>query len=165
MSAGFDGRKARREYLERVVRIYARAAGGSALCVGLAGAITIAGLCLLYWMGIDFGQRQANEPILPVALFFLIVFVTACVLGHRMETMMEKAQEAAAREYVPPVHTATLPAEEVLLRGSERPVLPESDSLLRAAHSSQAAAAHELLRPETESLPEPHPQAVVEGEL
>lgn len=49
--------------------------------------------------------------------------------------------------YVPPVTPDTLPAEELLVRGAERPPTEESIVLLRAAGESVETPAEELLRP------------------
>ena len=55
--------------------------------------------------------------------------------------------------YVPPVaeQTAALPAEDILLRGSDRPAANPAE-LLRAAHAGMAGPAGELLRSTDEAV-------------
>jgi hypothetical protein len=51
--------------------------------------------------------------------------------------------------YVQPVTINTLPAEEVLVRGSEEPIQEQSTSLLRAAGERDEFPVEELLRAST----------------
>ena len=48
--------------------------------------------------------------------------------------------------YVPPVTSDTLPAEEVLVRGSEEPTQEQSKVLLRGTECSMGTGEQELLR-------------------
>jgi hypothetical protein len=55
------------------------------------------------------------------------------------------ASKAACVPYVPPVTAATLPADEILVRGAEAPPVAQSNVLLRAAHGLETPN-EELLR-------------------
>ncbi len=60
---------------------------------------------------------------------------------------MGKAIDEIARiPYVPPVIADNLPAEIILVRGSEEPSVGQSDVLLRAAQQVQETAKEELSR-------------------
>jgi hypothetical protein len=81
---------------------------------------------------------------MPEVIGFLIVGITGFA-GAR-----SRVRKAKALPYVPPVHKqiAALPAEEILVRGSDQPAaLPEE--LLRAAHEGVVESAAELLRAES----------------
>ncbi|HZT43847.1 MAG TPA: hypothetical protein VFA07_16895 [Chthonomonadaceae bacterium] len=54
--------------------------------------------------------------------------------------------EAKQLPYVPPVTPDTLPAEEVLVRGSEEPTQEQCNVLLRSADGSTGTGEQELLR-------------------
>ena len=54
-------------------------------------------------------------------------------------------QAAKRLPYAPPVIADTLPAEEVLVRGSEEPLQEQSNVLLRCADGDRGARERELL--------------------
>ncbi len=53
---------------------------------------------------------------------------------------------AKSNPYVPPVTPDTLPADEILVRGSEEPPVAQSEVLLRAAHRGKETPKEEWLR-------------------
>jgi hypothetical protein len=144
-----DRRKLRRDYLWKAGQIYAKAIAAALLYVFIAGAVTITGLCLLYWMGIDMGHRQDDQPAWPIALFFLLVFSAAIWSQKRVEALVDQAKEQAEAAHVPPVDTANLPDEEVLLRGSETNISQNTEELLRPANGNKETPVNELLHPVT----------------
>jgi len=56
------------------------------------------------------------------------------------------SSEAEKLPFVPPVTADTLPAEEVLVRGSEEPAQEQSKILLRGTNGSGGTREQELLR-------------------
>ena len=134
----------RRESLCKIAKICIRAVAGSLLCICIALAIAITGIILLYRLGIDLSHSRANEPVLPVALFFLAIVIAATVLGPRAEAIIETAIEEAANYDLPPVSAEILPSEAILLRGSQVS-LASPQELLRPV-GKQDTPAEELLR-------------------
>jgi hypothetical protein len=63
-----------------------------------------------------------------------------------VRSIRKARQEAKQLPYVPPVTANTLPAEEVLVRGSEEPTQEQGKVLLRGADGSAGTGEQELLR-------------------
>jgi hypothetical protein len=124
MSQLTDRKKLRQKYLTRKFRAIAHAG----LAWGMACAIVIGYLCWL--QGCD-NARYGVEPVIWVTLYFL-------VRGRSC------AREVSAMRYVPPITPDTLPADEILVRGSEAPT-DHSEILLRAA-KEQETPKEELVR-------------------
>jgi hypothetical protein len=59
--------------------------------------------------------------------------------------LVQKADEAATLPYIPPVTPDTLPAEEMLVRGSEEPQAG-SETLVRPSTATRETPAEQLLR-------------------
>ena len=134
-----DAARKRREYLRKK-------AVGSVLVV--LAVLFCAPLAVLTFVGV-FGflnVRLRSEIILQAILLLvsssLLIWVSRA--AGRINTNINSL------DYVPPVHEqiAALPAEEVLLRGSDQPTAAP-DELLRAARTGTATDAEELLRAES----------------
>lgn len=129
--------KKRREYVKRKVVAYTLMT--LSILVAIPCALLAVVLFLLAIVGILDG------------IFWEGIFWPALKLGDLALRFSESAQKAhgEARQlpYVPPVTPDSLPAEEVLLRGSQEPLQEQGKTLLRAADGSSAdTPEQELLR-------------------
>jgi hypothetical protein len=131
-----DRAKMRREYLRKkssIIFLYFLGGGTMLFC-------SILGLFFLILFCLD---RSAGDTR---AICFACMFaLSAATLAGRW-LLLISAKKDTSLAYVPPVHDQlpTLPAEEVLLRGSQpSPAAPEE--LLRPARSAETPA-EELLR-------------------
>jgi len=123
-----DRKKLRREYLSR---------GGWSvvLCVTEVLLLTVGYLYLVYNAP---HKGDAGRVVLILGLF---VVLGALLLGNEAK----KDHRATRDRIVPPITPDTLPADEILLRGSEEPPVGQSELLLRAARG-QETPKEELLR-------------------
>ncbi len=102
-----DRKKQRQEYLKRKGEAYADAAISSAFLLFIL-AILVGLACAAYF--------EASPVV------FYIVLLGAVVFGLAYGQLIIKRGKAAKQlPYIPPVTPDTLPAEEVLVRGSEQP--------------------------------------------
>ena len=146
-----DIAKKRREYLRKV--------SVATAAVGTAGILSIAGILIaaIMWLGIYVflnyyamghfrpSRSSADTKVQAGILLVLSSLAVGLISGLICRDQLRKKQEI---EYVPPVaeQIAALPAEEILLRGSDQPAAT-SGELLRATHSATETAPEELLRP------------------
>ena len=129
MSSIQERKKQRWEYLNQK--------GGAYATLGLITFAT--GFCAL--MTLTF--------VLTVAIFPPGIVVGLCfgVVTLRLTVLVRQAHRTVKQlPYVPPVTADTLPAEEVLVRGSQEPTLEQGKVLLRGIQSSPGAGETELLR-------------------
>ena len=87
--------------------------------------------------------RHGNELLHDVLMvtLFLNMIANLYLTGFMKRTKQKLKQ----LPYVPPVTSATLPADEVLVRGSIEPEAPQ-ETLLRAAQGDEQSKPDELLR-------------------
>jgi hypothetical protein len=138
-----DRQKQRWEYLRKKAgkHSYVFIMGVFWLCAALATL-----LCgLLTCLGLIQGFLGTGLTY-PLFLPFLMTVVGGYVswLIYRYTNRVEK--EALSIPFVPPFTPDTLPAEEVLVRGSEEPTQEQNTVLLRAAEESADIPAVQLLR-------------------
>ena len=129
MSSIQERKKQRWEYLNQK--------GGAYVTLGLITFAT--GFCAL--MTLTF--------VLTVAIFPPGIVVGLCfgVVTLRLTVLVRQAHRTVKQlPYVPPVNPNTLPAEEVLVRGSEEPAQEQGKVLLRGTDGSAGAEKQELLR-------------------
>jgi hypothetical protein len=83
----------------------------------------------------------------------LLFLVGSGYVGSKLWGLSGEAEaESNAMSYVPPVTPETLPAEEVLVRGSQEPTEVLSRMLLKAAGENAHVPKEQLLRAATEDL-------------
>ena len=145
-----DRKKARREYLDRKADAYARAIEGGLLIAAvflfLAHSQQLAYAGYQVWQHLSFAHYRATGNYETVLSLAIALFGTAMgLLGIRGIRLIRQAREAAQISYVPPVTPSTLPAEEILLRGTSEPSAP-SETLLRAGMDGEGTTGEELLR-------------------
>jgi hypothetical protein len=135
-----ERRQLRREYLRKKARqrLYM-----------VCGVVTVLfGYALTCMMRGAVLEPVKEHPDLPTTL--RASFVAVCVMAfygllvYGANRMIKSAQKIQV-QYVPPVTADTLPADEILVRGSEEPPIAQNAVLLRAA-KGQETPAEELLR-------------------
>ena len=134
-----DGARKRREYLLK------KAMSKTFVAVGVA-IITAVALGWMQWLVLS--KRPISLPDdIPATLFWF--FVPAMILFLAVWLCVASVQRVQSHRYVPPVHEqiSALPADEVLLRGSDVPAAAPTE-LLRAAREVTAESPEELLRAE-----------------
>ncbi len=146
-----DRKKLRREYVTRKSKEYAVAGAlGTGIIPALIGLmICTAGLVFpIYWMCYPM-QPDAPDRTTTVVIFIggvLGVLYFGCFTWLCWRGMKQSIQSARELPYIPPVTAGTLPADEILIRGSEEPPVAQSEVLLRAAQPEQNVQAEALLR-------------------
>jgi hypothetical protein len=132
-----DQKKLRMEYLKKK-----RKAIGIACAYFISGC---AGLMAVYHI---YPTLTNYDEGTGWSMFFFLVLI-ALISGYNVTRGTGKAIDKIARiPYVPPVIADNLPADEILVRGSDEPSVGQSDVLLRAAQQVQETAKEELLRVE-----------------
>ena len=143
-----DRQLLRREYLKKKAAVASKSIGGHLVFAGgmiftvmcVAAAILCTFAALIAALGAPAYWPYCAGGALVLALFAFI--------GSRTVRAMDRYVEAVRGEadisYVPPVTPDTLPAEEVLMRGAERP--QEDTVLLRPSTDSVHVPDDELLR-------------------
>jgi len=133
-----DLARKRREYLKH------KAAANFQRTFGIACTIAalFGGLYAL-WLLVPMSDAALQELLVRVVLFVAAVIF---MLGVSQVDLAERKERRFP--YVPPVaeQIAALPAEDILLRGSDQPAAT-TDELLRAAQAGTTHEAVELLRP------------------
>jgi hypothetical protein len=154
-----DRQKARRRYLKSKFFAYLSV---TAVSIIFLPAMIVA---VLMWLGViaiivwgmwilasprdpfasDFGPLWA---IPAMALFLAILaIVPSLIAWWAFVDIKHSRQDASSIPYVPPVTSDTLPADEILVRGSEQPLVAQSEILLRASkEQGQETPVEELLR-------------------
>lgn len=92
------------------------------------------------------GVYPVPRLIIPGILCVLIAFLFLYVCWKLQSWLKQTSKELKDISYTPPVDTNTLPAKEILVRGSQEPIQEQSTVLLRAAEESAEVPAEELLR-------------------
>jgi hypothetical protein len=113
-------------------RLYLMLKGGAYTLVGLM--VLVAGLFFVIAL------REWKVGSLLGALVLLLAARQVTRFAHRVH------RKAKQLPYVPPVTVNTLPAEEVLVRGSEEPKEEQGKVLLRGTGGSEGTGEQELLR-------------------
>ena len=128
-----DAAKKRREYLWQKWRMY---------CWALFGLLA---LVRVFVSLLDIAEVRSKKPSMDAAV---TIALSAAVLTTLGAAVYRKAHdEAKVIPFVPPVaeQIANLPADEVLLRGSDQPASVPGE-LLRAAQEGTEIGPDELLR-------------------
>ena len=132
--------KQRREYLKQKGWAYTEA--GVTALLSISGAIA----AISYFLG----TRSGNLPHYWYEYGGVFLVISALGFGLLSYLFAFSARRAHQKTkqllYIPPVIANTLPAEEVLVRGSEEPAQEQSKVLLRGTDSSMGVAEQELLR-------------------
>jgi hypothetical protein len=144
MSKVTERKRRRWEYLKKKGATYSNVALYSALFVP---ALTIAGLCGIAAVMILFiGPNDILSSLFAIGLL-LGCGLSGALSWYCRNRILASQRQARQLSYVPPVTPKTLPAEEILVRGSEEPPVQQSEVLLRAAKpGQQEMSAEELLR-------------------
>src|SRR5262245_15619593 len=121
-----DRKKQRREYLRKKVFGYA------SLLVGFS-MLSVAIVVLTSWKSYAVtGIRLAGDVLGPLSMVVgIVVSIVASISYFR-----DGIKQVKTTSYIPPVTPNTLPAEEVLVRGSQEPEEEQSAVLLRAVKES-----------------------------
>jgi len=139
--------KRRREYLGVQAGLGTQGCAGLIICVGF-GLLAFAGIPLSLTVILSSQSDGTSLEVFTIFLTAIAGFIS--VIGYR--TVKSAGDKSRKIPYVPPVRAqiAALPAEEVLIRASDKPpATPEE--LLRAAQAGREQRAEELLRPGSET--------------
>ena len=136
MSRIQDRKKQRREYLRKKGVAYTKMSLTTLLMLSCAYCAFFSFIALLV-----FGY-QWQAFVLSASLS--VIFAGGCWRSVRAVRLAHRT--AKQLPYVPPVISATLPAEEVLLRGSDALTQEQSQVLLRGTQNTEEADGQELLR-------------------
>lgn len=133
-----DRAKARREYLVKKAKTNTQRIFGALITI-FFGLLTV-----VFAIGMVFCLVRTDGPSIVWVLLLALLTGSATYLGYRF--VYDANVEDKSIECVPPVHEQIphLPAEEVLLRGSQASAA-SPDELLRSA-AKQETPAEELLR-------------------
>src|SRR5258708_6457352 len=126
-----DRQKQRREYLKRLNRVHVKKEVWRQL-LWTAGFFMI--LCGVIALKSSMDSIIWDGNHLIIAMIFAILACVSGVLLRASNNFYKKAcREEETLPYVPPFLPDKLPAEEVLVRGSQEPTHEQSTVLLRAA--------------------------------
>ena len=143
-----DRKQLRQEYLRRRTAAAAKSIGGHLLFVcGFVFTLLCATATVILILAAIICTVFAPEYWLSCAVGALVLAISTAAGGHsvwEMDQFVDRARQEADIPYVPPVAPNTLPAEEVLVRGAQKP--SEEILLLRAAAGIKEAPVEELLR-------------------
>jgi hypothetical protein len=140
-----DRQKQRQEYLKKKAGACRKIFSGSVgfLCLFSIAFVFFVSACaalIRSWIG----------QSLLWFVYAIVLGLWAWGMGYRCWDMYHfiknVKEEQAAMAYSPPVTPNTLPAEEVLVRGSQEPTQEQSTVLLRAAGVGEEVPSEELLR-------------------
>ena len=136
-----DAAKKRREYLWRK-----GLANSTILSVCLIGGVTVLGALLAIIITVTL-LTSMGSPVRGLGLGAAIG-VPALLMLKAIDTYRNQVRKARMIPYVPPVREqlAALPADKILVRGSDQPAAAPGE-LLRAARTGAETEAGELLRP------------------
>jgi hypothetical protein len=139
-----DRQKQRREYLKKKAGISIKWLGISLMSVCLAGATIVCFLATMCFLLLSLSHVENLLDLATIAAALTAGsgygFVKSFQFISELDTNVPNIQ---------PVTTAYLPAEEVLVRGSQEPIQEQSAVLLRAAGEGDEVPAEELLRAST----------------
>jgi|SRR5579871_2441662 len=147
MSSTLERIRKRRLYLKKKRTAYIEA--------GIAALLALLFGWIMYNLLREFGKALldnygsgVNDPI--NSLIAIVCFGTSLFFGRIFWLLVRSTRKAYRTVkqllYVPPVTANTLPAEEVLVRGSEEPTEEQGKVLLRGTDGSAGAGEQELLR-------------------
>lgn len=144
-----DRQKQRRHYLWQKAENIGLGTGSGIVCI-VSALITILifglGVFVCSMTDIDDNGNLVNG-VMPFGVVMLFVSLVTGIFAFLSGFYARKKIVTAARlPRVPAVNFATLPAEEVLLRGSQEPTLVHSEVLLRPCGKSVDVPQEELLR-------------------
>ena len=142
-----DLARKRREYVRKRWLLFFQTAF-SVVLVLLSGT-----LMLLATYGLWFSGKQAIYWLRFAKVDFVFLICAAALSLVGVLAWRGSNKETASLPYVPPLseELAALPADEILLRGSDEPAATPGE-LLRAAQAGAADSAEELLRAEAGKL-------------
>lgn len=144
-------KKQRREYLRKKGTAYTVA------FLAALGALLGALIFLVRWDPVYRHLGIGSRHIAVVGTLALILIVQLL-----FQVARRVHRRAVQIPYVPPVTADTLPAEEVLVRGTVEPTGQQSEVLLRGAQGGGVTPAEELLRSSDASVKEQH-QVILRG--
>jgi hypothetical protein len=131
-----DRKQLRREYLKQK--------GGAVANITVSGLLLLpVSVALLLFLTMIFVFAfSPSEPIGERVVLSCFAIALAGLAGAGVSICVRDIRETKrkARQliYVPPVTPDTLPAEEILIRGSQEPPVAQSEVLLRAAKETEA---------------------------
>ena len=138
--------KKRRAYLWTKEKAYSNMIkGGLAFAFGVfASLVCLYGIYGSYW-------DELHDPPITEDCQQQMIDFTACMLVFGLLAWSgwmtaKEGKQALKVPYVPPVTADTLPAEEILVRGSQEPTQEQSRVLLRGTYSRTGTGEQELLR-------------------
>ena len=137
-----DRKKLRREYLDKKFDLCSQMVMSSIYSLPFIG--------ILFWIVFDYRnlKPRSDQPkgslAYEMGFTLVLIILVACVIFY-VWAQANRVRELKALPYVPPVIHDNLPAEEILVRGSEEPPDQQSEVLLRAA-KEQETPKEELLR-------------------
>jgi hypothetical protein len=139
-----DRRRLRREYLRKKLR--ALVGLGAIVYLGLT-FVTLAAAFLIYTLQAAMVASYSGiYAAITIGLFgFVPTFVFALLGKFCWQVMKQEKALADKIQSVPPVTPDLLPADEILVRGSEEPPIAHCEVLLRAAKGVETPK-EELLR-------------------
>jgi hypothetical protein len=144
-----DRKKLRREYLKKKIGATAvTGIGGVAFlpCAFFSAVFFSVGLYLFLYFITDLGHRPLSMLVLRNSCAWSLVgLLLAIVARSSWRGIRRSRQDLAALTYIPPITPNTLPADEILVRGSEEPPIAQREVLLRAAKQEETPK-EELLR-------------------
>jgi hypothetical protein len=139
-----DRRKLRQEYLKTKAGAYVRGTVGATLLLpAVLTFFLLAAITLV--LGLFAMNPHGAISFLVACIISLCLTIASAALVRWCWRVRHEFKRASELPYVPPVTAATLPAEEILVRGSEEPPVQQSEVLLRAA-KPQETPEEELLR-------------------
>ena len=147
MNRARDRRKLRREYVrQKTISSVLRSMGSALISPAFAFCVSL-GLCLFVPIskGQLFGQSKPVSLLIGAGVGAVIGFVFWLVT-RAGERAIQKGQELAPRTVIPRFDPASLPADEVLVRGASAPAAPNETMLRATVHSEEEAKSEELLR-------------------
>ena len=145
MSRIQDRKQQRREYLWKKEAAYTLSTFLSFLmvpCIGIAliALMEVVSFLCHYWVTADY------HDLVMAILYMGIAFLLGGASWLLFRSARQTKRDAEQLPYVPPVTAATLPNEEVLLRGSDASTQEQSSVLLRGTQSGEETDGQELLR-------------------
>jgi hypothetical protein len=117
--------------------------------MGKAAVSLLLGIAFACWAALDLpkaiGGFPLNDCLGSMAGTCGFIGMLPVFLSHRLEYFNAR-RRLEALPYLPLENADALPADEILVRGSEEPAIVQSEVLLRAAKQGQETSKEELLR-------------------
>jgi hypothetical protein len=139
-----DRKRLRREYVQRKRDLWLELALGSVVLSVLLGILAV---CFAaFYIPFTRGRIPLSNLMGGVVMALLLFFPLGAIVRWCLRAMQNAAREVVSMVHVPrAIRPDTLPADEILVRGSEEPPVAQSEVLLRAAHTVEISK-EELLR-------------------